>query len=78
MDSKIKIKHFNINPFIIKFSVDLKLRNESYYEDLPYIYNTDATHAIYSHSYDPSGTKLLTVGGPLTVNFFGHYAGIWR
>jgi hypothetical protein len=54
------------------------MRNESYYENLSYTYNTDNSHAIYSHSYDPSGTRLLTVGGPLTVNLYGHYAGIWR
>jgi hypothetical protein len=54
------------------------LRNETYYDTLPYAFNTDNSHAIYSHSYDPTGTKLLTVGGPLTVNLYGHYAGIWK
>ena len=54
------------------------MRNESYYENLSYTYNTDNSHAIYAHSYDPSGTRLLTVGGPLTVNLYGHYAGIWK
>ena len=53
------------------------MRNETYYENLPYIY-PDSSHAIYSHSYDPSGTKLLTAGGPLTVNLYGHYVAVWR
>jgi hypothetical protein len=54
------------------------MRNETYYENLPYAFNTDNYHAIYSHSYDPTGTKLLTAGGPLTVNLYGHYVAVWR
>ncbi|RNA40947.1 DDB1- and CUL4-associated factor 12 [Brachionus plicatilis] len=54
------------------------MRNETYYENLSYTNGTDNSHAIYSHSYDPTGTKLLTVGGPLTINLYGHYAGIWQ
>ncbi|CAF1022076.1 unnamed protein product [Brachionus calyciflorus] len=54
------------------------MRNETYYENLSYTNGTDNSHAIYSHSYDPTGTKLLTVGGPLTINLYGHYAGVWQ
>lgn len=54
------------------------LRNETYYDNLPFGSNTDNFHAIYSHSYDPSGTRLLTVGGPLTVSLYGHYAALWQ
>lgn len=31
---------------------------------------------IYTHCYNPSGTKLFTAGGPLYA--FGNYAGIWQ
>jgi len=58
--------------------ISKQLHNENYYDSLPYSYNADNSHAIYAHSYDPSGTKLLAAGGPLTVNFFGHYVGVWR
>jgi WD repeat-containing protein 40A len=54
------------------------LRNQTYYDSIPYGLNNDNSHAIYSHSYDPSGTKMLTAGGPLTVNLYGHYASIWK
>lgn len=54
------------------------MRDESYYDYLSLANNIDRVHAIYSHCYDPSGTKLFTGGGPLTANLYGHYASIWR
>lgn len=34
--------------------------------------------AIYTHSYDYSGTRLFAAGGPLPANLVGNYAGIWQ
>lgn len=67
-----------LNQLRLKTTRGWILRNETYYENLTYAHNSDNTHAIYSHSYDQSGTKLLAVGGPLTVSFHGHYAGVWK
>ncbi|CAB3366768.1 Hypothetical predicted protein [Cloeon dipterum] len=36
------------------------------------------TPAIYTHCYDPSGTRLFTAGGPLPANLYGNYAGLWQ
>jgi len=34
-------------------------------------------NAIYTHSFDPSGTRLFVGGGPLMIGLKGCYAGIW-
>lgn len=34
--------------------------------------------AIYTHSYDSSGTRLFAAGGPLPNTLVGNYAGIWQ
>lgn len=34
--------------------------------------------AIYTHSYDSSGTRLFAAGGPLPATLVGNYAGIWQ
>ncbi|XP_028399193.1 DDB1- and CUL4-associated factor 12-like [Dendronephthya gigantea] len=34
--------------------------------------------AIYTHCYDPSGSKLFTGGGPLAVGLYGNYAALWQ
>ena len=34
--------------------------------------------AIYTHSYDESGTKIFTAGGPLAAGIQGNYAAVWQ
>ncbi|XP_050400542.1 DDB1- and CUL4-associated factor 12 [Patella vulgata] len=34
-------------------------------------------NAIYTHSYDESGTRLFAAGGPLPAGLWGNYAGMW-
>jgi hypothetical protein len=34
--------------------------------------------AIYTHCYDPTGSKLFTGGGPLAVGLYGNYAALWQ
>uniref|UniRef100_T1JPI7 DDB1- and CUL4-associated factor 12 beta-propeller domain-containing protein n=1 Tax=Strigamia maritima TaxID=126957 RepID=T1JPI7_STRMM len=53
-----------------------------------WVYQTDAfrevyngaeySPAIYTHCYDPSGTKLFAAGGPLPASVQGNYAGLWQ
>jgi len=54
------------------------LKNDSYFEYISYAQYLDNLHAVYAHSYDPSGTKLLAAGGPLTVGLYGHYLSVWK
>jgi WD repeat-containing protein 40A len=35
-------------------------------------------NAIYTHCYDPTGTKLFTAGGPLALVLYGNYAALWE
>jgi WD repeat-containing protein 40A len=35
-------------------------------------------NAIYTLSYDPSGTRLFAAGGPLQLNLKGSYIGLWQ
>ena len=34
-------------------------------------------HAVYTHAYDPSGTKLFVGGGPRYFGLTGSYAAVW-
>jgi WD repeat-containing protein 40A len=34
-------------------------------------------NAIYTHKYDPTGSRLLAAGGPLQLGLYGNYAAIW-
>lgn len=42
------------------------------------IQNVKYVPAIYTHSYDTSGTRLFTAGGPLPATLTGNYAGLWQ
>lgn len=35
-------------------------------------------NAIYTHCYDPAGTRLFTAGGPLPAGLYGNYAALWH
>lgn len=39
--------------------------------------SADAPVALYTHAFDPSGTKLFVGGGPLMVGLKGAYAAFW-
>lgn len=41
-------------------------------------YGTNYAPAIYTHCYDPSGTKLFAAGGPLPASVYGNYAALWQ
>ncbi|TGZ63678.1 hypothetical protein CRM22_006772 [Opisthorchis felineus] len=34
--------------------------------------------AIYTHEYDPSGTRLFTAGGPIASTYHGNVAALWE
>ena len=34
-------------------------------------------NACYAHAWDPSSTKLMSVGGPLPYGLRGCYMGLW-
>ncbi|KAJ7384611.1 DDB1- and CUL4-associated factor 12 [Desmophyllum pertusum] len=36
------------------------------------------SNAIYTHCYDPTGTKLFAAGGPLSLAYYGNYAALWE
>jgi len=40
--------------------------------------NRDYRPAIYTHCYDPSGTKIFAAGGPLPASLHGNYAALWQ
>lgn len=47
-------------------------------EDIDGAQNVKYVPAIYTHSYDSSGTRLFTAGGPLPATLTGNYAGLWQ
>ncbi|XP_058951625.1 DDB1- and CUL4-associated factor 12-like [Pocillopora verrucosa] len=36
------------------------------------------SNAVYTHCYDPTGTKLFAAGGPLSLVYYGNYAALWE
>lgn len=36
------------------------------------------SNAIYTHCYDPTGTKLFAAGGPLSLILYGNYVALWE
>lgn len=44
---------------------------------MEYFAGHDVHHAVYTHAYDPSGTKLLVGGGPLPYGLKGSYLAMW-
>mmetsp|Transcript_10235 Transcript_10235/g.16770 ORF Transcript_10235/g.16770 Transcript_10235/m.16770 type:complete len:459 (+) Transcript_10235:133-1509(+) len=41
------------------------------------IYANDTENAVYTHAYDPTGTRLLVAGGPLIYGSSGFYCAVW-
>nr|CAH8863682.1 unnamed protein product [Trichobilharzia regenti] len=44
----------------------------------PTIFNQRRMLAVYTHEYDPSGTRLFTAGGPIASTFHGNVAALWE
>jgi WD repeat-containing protein 40A len=51
------------------------LKHDSIYRN--YFHGNSIRNAVYTLSYDPSGVRLFAAGGPLQLNLYGSYAGIW-
>ena len=52
-------------------------RHDDIYRDF-FHHVVDLRHAIYTHRYNPSGTKLFVAGGPLPLGLYGSYAAFWQ
>eukprot|EP00884_Botryococcus_braunii_P020412 jgi/Botrbrau1/7054/Bobra.0165s0077.1 len=51
------------------------LEENDVYRD--YFFNDRPGNAIYAHSFNPGGFRMLTVGGPLAYGLKGCYMGVW-
>lgn len=60
---------------VLKTSKGHVFPDEEYVDN---VQNVKYVPAIYTHSYDSSGTRLFTAGGPLPVTLTGNYAGLWQ
>eukprot|EP01135_Chromosphaera_perkinsii_P000703 Nk52_evm15s150 gene=Nk52_evmTU15s150 len=52
------------------------LRRDAVYQN--HFQGTNIYNAVYTHSYDESGTRLFVAGGPLQLGLCGSYAGMWE
>lgn len=46
--------------------------NREYFED------ANICNAAYAHEWDPGGSRMLVVGGPLASGLVGSYCAMWR
>jgi len=51
------------------------LKRDNIYEE--FFQNHVMQHAVYTHAYDPTGTKLFVGGGPRYSGLTGSYAAVW-
>lgn len=43
-----------------------------------YFENTEVHNAAYAHEWDPGGSRMLVVGGPLASGLTGSYVAMWQ
>ncbi|CAG9463105.1 unnamed protein product [Pedinophyceae sp. YPF-701] len=43
-----------------------------------YFRNMHVFHACHAHAWDPAGTRMIAVGGPLAYGLRGCYVGVWQ
>ncbi|CAH8596668.1 unnamed protein product [Dicrocoelium dendriticum] len=59
----------------------INFRLADLWSDLPSV-STFSTHrrlvAVYTHEYDPSGTRLFAAGGPIASTYHGNVAALWE
>ena len=53
------------------------LRHDGIYREF-FQHVHDLRHAVYTHKYNPSKTKLFVAGGPLPLGLYGNYAAFWQ
>lgn len=68
--------YFFLPSFLLKFSSQTPFQENNiiYEECFP---GWPVRHAVYTHAYDFSGTRLLIGGGPLAFGLKGCYVGLW-
>jgi len=52
------------------------LRRDELYRT--YFADAETPNAVYTHCYDPSGSRLFVAGGPLSFGLCGTYAALWQ
>lgn len=75
------LEHKNTNEMICYRSGKGWLRDLGHLGQFDFIFDhTPAccSNAIYTHCYDPTGTKLFAAGGPLSLILYGNYAALWE
>ena len=68
-----------IQAFLIRIvfsSLCMQRHDGIYREFFQHVY--DLRHAVYTHKYNPSKTKLFVAGGPLPLGLYGNYAAFWQ
>lgn len=71
----VNVRDQHSKPVILQASRGWVYPDELYIEVFR---NQNYNPAIYTHCYDPSGTRLFAAGGPLPSSLYGNYAGLWQ
>lgn len=72
------LKHRSTNEMICYRSGKGWLRDLGQFDFLWDHSQACCSNAIYTHCYDPTGTKLFAAGGPLSLVLYGNYAALWE
>ncbi|KAK2552943.1 DDB1- and CUL4-associated factor 12-A [Acropora cervicornis] len=72
------LKHSDNNEMICYRSGKGWLRDLGQFDFLLDHSQACCSNAIYTHCYDPTGTKLFAAGGPLSLILYGNYVALWE
>ncbi|CAH8585961.1 unnamed protein product [Heterobilharzia americana] len=73
---RLQIRDSYLGPISLGMNYFANLHSN--FASFPTFYSQRRMLAVYTHEYDPSGTRLFTAGGPIASHFHGNVAALWE
>ncbi|CAH8540744.1 unnamed protein product [Schistosoma turkestanicum] len=73
---RLQIRDPNLGPIFLGMNYFANIHSD--FVSFPTFFNQRRMLAVYTHEYDPSGTRLFTAGGPIASTFHGNVAALWE
>ncbi|CAH8641141.1 unnamed protein product [Schistosoma rodhaini] len=73
---RLQIRDPHLGPIFLGMNYFGNIHSD--FVSFPTFFNQRRMLAVYTHEYDPSGTRLFTAGGPIASTFHGNVAALWE
>ncbi|KAH8874227.1 DDB1- and CUL4-associated factor 12 isoform 1 [Schistosoma japonicum] len=73
---RLHIRDPHLGPIFLGMNYFANIHSD--FVSFPTFFNQRRMLAVYTHEYDPSGTRLFTAGGPIASTFYGNVAALWE